>query len=233
MGIRTEECCPMNILEDFGLRLKELRLRSNMSQDMLAARSGLDRTYIGSVERGVRNISLKNIELLCNTLDVDISYFFLHERFSLHTASLKKELERPLRERFNYRVDPVYNVITWQVTGGISRDEIRQIVADLKSACLQLVSGKVKLLIDNRKMMVQGQPIVFQQEVNEKWEELQRWFLPYCEQVVVLCNSKLMQNQMNRLAKRSGIIKVQKSLFAEGEAWLSEDPDPCSFFETR
>ncbi|WP_072328309.1 MULTISPECIES: helix-turn-helix domain-containing protein [unclassified Paenibacillus] len=223
----------MNILEDFGLRLKELRLRSNMSQDMLAARSGLDRTYIGSVERGVRNISLKNIELLCNTLDVDISYFFLHERFSLHTASLKKELERPLRERFNYRVDPVYNVITWQVTGGISRDEIRQIVADLKSACLQLVSGKVKLLIDNRKMMVQGQPIVFQQEVNEKWEELQRWFLPYCEQVVVLCNSKLMQNQMNRLAKRSGIIKVQKSLFAEGEAWLSEDPDPCSFFETR
>ncbi|SFB03382.1 Helix-turn-helix [Cohnella sp. OV330] len=233
MGICTEGSCPMSVLEDFGLRLKELRLRSNMSQDMLAARSGLDRTYIGGVERGVRNISLKNIELLCNTLDVDISYFFLHERFSLHSASLKKELERPLRDRFNYRVDPAHNVIAWQVTGGISQDEIKQIVADLKSACLRLVSGKVKLLIDNRKMMIHGQPIVFQHEVKEKWEELQRWFLPHCEQVIVLCNSKLMQNQMNRLAKRSGIIAVQKSLFAEGEDWLNEDVDPCALFEAR
>jgi len=221
----------MSVLEDFGLRLKELRLRSNMSQDTLAARSGLDRTYIGGVERGVRNISLKNIELLCNTLDVDIGYFFHHERFSLQAASLKKELERPFQDRFNYRVEAARNLIAWQVTGAISSDEIIRISADLKNACLQLVSGKVKLLVDNRKMIIHGQPIVFQHEVREKWEELQRWFLPHCEQVVVLCNSKLMQNQMNRLAKRSGIIQVQKSLFVEGESWLNEKLEPASLFE--
>lgn len=221
MGIRTEECCPISILEDFGLRLKELRLRSNMSQEMLAARSGLDRTYIGGVERGNRNISLKNIEQLCDTLDVDIGYFFHHERFSLHSTSLKNELERPFQDRFSYGVDAADNLIACQVNGPINLEEMRQIAADLKNACLQLVSGKVKLRIDHRKMMIHGQPIVFQHEVKEKWEELLRWFLPHCEQVVVLCNSKLMQNQLNRLARRSGVTKVQKSLFVEAEDWLS------------
>ncbi|CAI6084923.1 helix-turn-helix domain-containing protein [Cohnella sp. JJ-181] len=123
----------MSVLEDFGMRLKELRLRSNMSQDTLAERSGLDRSYIGGVERGDRNISLKNIELLCNTLDIDIGYFFHHEHFSLHAASLKKELQRPLRDRFNYRVEAADNLIAWQVTGAISSEEIRKISRDLKN----------------------------------------------------------------------------------------------------
>lgn len=223
----------MNILEDFGLRLKELRLRTNMSQDMLAARSGLDRTYIGGVERGTRNISLKNIEILCNTLDIDISYFFDHERFSLHTAYLKSELRRPLQDRFHYSLDVKDNLIAWQVTGALSLDEVKQITADLKTACRQLVLGKVKLLIDNRKMLIRDQPIVFQPEITEKWEDLQRWFLPHCEQVIVLCNTKLMQNQMNRLAKRSGIIQVQKTLYTEGSDWLKEEFDPHLFFEQR
>ncbi|MBB6637514.1 helix-turn-helix domain-containing protein [Cohnella thailandensis] len=223
----------MNILEDFGLRLKELRLRSGMSQDMLAARSGLDRTYIGGVERGERNISLKNIELLCNTLDIDIRYFFDQERFSLNSAQLKRELERPLKERFFYRVDSERNLITWQVVGALSVDEIKGIVAELKAACRPLRLGKVKLLIDNRRMMSKGQPLVFQHEITERWEELQRWFLPRCEEVVVLCNSRFMQNQMNRLAKRSGIIAVQKSLFREDEEWLTAELDPISYFESR
>lgn len=218
-------------MEDFGLRLKELRLRLNMSQDMLAARSGLDRTYIGGVERGERNISLRNIELLCNTLDVDISYFFDHERFSLHSAHLKRELERPLPDRFRYRVVTEMNLLSWQVNGALSLDELKGITVDLKDACRQLVQGHVKLLIDNRKMMIGGQPIVFQPEITERWEELQRWFLPHCEQVIVLCNSKLMQNQMNRLAKRSGIITVQKSLFRDEDDWLTKEMDPRSLFD--
>ncbi|CAI6085471.1 helix-turn-helix domain-containing protein [Cohnella sp. JJ-181] len=222
MDIRTEECFSISILKDFGLRLKELRLRSNMSQEMIAARSGLDRTYIGGVERGIRNISLKNIELLCHSLDVDISYFFHHERFPLHSVSLKNELERPFQDRFNYCVDTAENLIAWQVNGPINLVEMRQIAADLKNACLKIVSGKVNLRIDHRMMMIHGQPIVFQHDVKEKWEELLRWFLPRCEQVVVLCNSKFMQNQMRRLAGRSGIIKAQISLIVEREDWLSD-----------
>ncbi|WP_217597548.1 helix-turn-helix domain-containing protein [Cohnella sp. GbtcB17] len=211
----TEEGCPISILEDFGLRLRELRLRSNLSQEMLAARSGLDRTYIGGVERGTRNISLKNIERLCDTLDVDISYFFHHERFSPYSVSFKNELERPFKERFSYHVDAAANIIAWQVNGPILLEEMRLVAADLKKACLPLVSGKVKLRMDHRRMMIHGQPIVFQHEVKEKWEELLRWFLPHCEEIVVLCNSKLMQNQMNRLVRRSGIINVQNYLFID------------------
>ncbi|RIX50047.1 XRE family transcriptional regulator [Paenibacillus nanensis] len=223
----------MNILEDFGMRLKELRLRSNLSQDMLAARCGLDRTYIGSVERGERNISLKNIQIICNTLDIDISYFFCDERFSLRSASLKSELDRPLTERFRYYESAEENLIMWQVSGALSLEEIKSISVDLKAACLKLRLGKVKLLVDNRKMMASGEPIVFQHEITERWEELQRWFLPHCEQIIVLCNSKLMQNQMNRLAKRSGIIEVQRCLYCDDEDWLTKELRPESYFNIR
>ncbi|CAM4455121.1 transcriptional regulator with XRE-family HTH domain [Paenibacillus endophyticus] len=212
----------MTILKDFGLRLRELRTQTGMSQDTLACRSGLDRSYIGSVERGERNVSLRNIEILCDTLDVDISYFFDSERFSLQRSFLKRELDRPLAERFSYIMDKENNLIAWRVTGALHPDEVKRFSLDLKAACRQLESKKVKLLIDNSKMMTKGQPIAFQYEVTEKWEELQRWFLPHCEQVTVLCNSKFMQNQMNRLAKRSGIIKVQRSIYSEDKEWHAD-----------
>lgn len=111
----------MNILQDFGVRLKELRLRMNLSQEMLASRSGLDRTYIGGVERGIRNVSIKNIEILCKTLDIDISYFFDDERFSLHTSLLRSELGRPLADRFNYSVRIEENLIFGKCRGSCIR----------------------------------------------------------------------------------------------------------------
>ncbi|NQX59985.1 helix-turn-helix domain-containing protein [Paenibacillus qinlingensis] len=83
----------MDILLDFGLRLKELRLQSSISQDMLASLSGLNRTYIGGVERGERNVSLKNIEILCHTLSVDISYYFADERFSMRLKHKSLKLQ--------------------------------------------------------------------------------------------------------------------------------------------
>ena len=54
----------------FGLRMRELRHRLGISQDELAFRSGLHRTYIGAVERGERNISLVNIIRIAETLEV-------------------------------------------------------------------------------------------------------------------------------------------------------------------
>ncbi|SEL19438.1 helix-turn-helix domain-containing protein [Ectothiorhodospira marina] len=54
----------------FGENLKRIRLLTGMTQEQLAERSGLDRTYVSSVERGKRNISLNNIFKLAEALDV-------------------------------------------------------------------------------------------------------------------------------------------------------------------
>ena len=57
-------------LQLFGLRVKQLRLSKNISQEELGALSNLDRTYISGIERGKRNVSLKNILQIASALGV-------------------------------------------------------------------------------------------------------------------------------------------------------------------
>ncbi|KHT58461.1 hypothetical protein RJ45_25320 [Photobacterium gaetbulicola] len=59
-----------SILNPFGLHIKQLRKEAALSQEELAARSGLDRTYISGIERGLRNVSLINLFKLANALNV-------------------------------------------------------------------------------------------------------------------------------------------------------------------
>jgi len=61
---------------DFGLAVRELRTLQHLSQEELAAEAGLHRTYVGSVERGERNISLDNIWKLAEALRVKPSDLF-------------------------------------------------------------------------------------------------------------------------------------------------------------
>jgi transcriptional regulator with XRE-family HTH domain len=58
------------ILTLFGERVRVLRQSRGLSQEALALTAGLDRTYIGGVERGERNISLLNIQKIAQALDV-------------------------------------------------------------------------------------------------------------------------------------------------------------------
>lgn len=58
------------ILETFGRNVALIRRARALSQEQLADHAGMHRTYIGSVERGERNISLMNIHRLAQALDV-------------------------------------------------------------------------------------------------------------------------------------------------------------------
>ncbi len=55
----------------FGERVREFRLRLGISQEELADRAQLDRTYVSSLERGHRNVALENICRLAVALEVD------------------------------------------------------------------------------------------------------------------------------------------------------------------
>ena len=61
------------IQQNFGTRLRDLRKRRGLSQESLALACELDRTYIGGVERGERNISLINIFKIAEALGVPAS----------------------------------------------------------------------------------------------------------------------------------------------------------------
>jgi transcriptional regulator with XRE-family HTH domain len=62
-----------NILEKFGERLKQLRKVKGLSQEQLAEKANLHRTYIGMIERAEKNITLLNIEKIANALETKIT----------------------------------------------------------------------------------------------------------------------------------------------------------------
>lgn len=62
-----------DILIFFGKRVCELRKKRGFSQETFATHCGLDRTYIGGIERGERNVSLRNIEIIAKALNKTIS----------------------------------------------------------------------------------------------------------------------------------------------------------------
>ncbi len=64
------------ILEKFGEKVREERHRRDLSQEELAARAGVHRTYIGMIERAEKNITLENIEKITKALGLKISDFF-------------------------------------------------------------------------------------------------------------------------------------------------------------
>ncbi len=60
------------ILEKFGERVREERLKQNLSQEELASRAGVHRTYIGMIERAEKNITLENIEKIGKALNITV-----------------------------------------------------------------------------------------------------------------------------------------------------------------
>ena len=59
-----------------GNRIRQLRKELLLSQESLAFKSGLDRTYIASVENGKRNLSIMSLEKIIVALDCSVAEFF-------------------------------------------------------------------------------------------------------------------------------------------------------------
>ena len=64
------------ILEAVGQRIKEIRSVQGLSQEKLALKAEIDRTYLAGVEQGKRNPSLKSLEKIVTALEVDFEEFF-------------------------------------------------------------------------------------------------------------------------------------------------------------
>lgn len=64
------------LYKKFGLNVRRYRLKKNLSQEKLAELADLHRTYIGGIERGERNLSLKNINKIAIALGVKIQDLF-------------------------------------------------------------------------------------------------------------------------------------------------------------
>lgn len=64
----------LNVL--FGLKIKQLRQERQMSQEEFAWFIGVHRTYLGQIERAEKNITIKNIEKICNALNIEPKELF-------------------------------------------------------------------------------------------------------------------------------------------------------------
>lgn len=76
------------VLVTFGTRIREARQAKGFSQETLAEKAGLHRTYIGTVERGERNPALVNLVRIADALSVDLST--LTEGLSLSSTSRRR-----------------------------------------------------------------------------------------------------------------------------------------------
>lgn len=64
------------ITDKIGNRIKEIRKTEGISQEKLAFKADLDRTYIAGVESGKRNLSVKSLEKILVALDISFYDFF-------------------------------------------------------------------------------------------------------------------------------------------------------------
>lgn len=63
-------------VSSFGARLRTLRKARGLSQEAFADIAGLDRSYVGGVERGERNVSLINIKKFADALEISVEDLF-------------------------------------------------------------------------------------------------------------------------------------------------------------
>ncbi len=71
--MKTKVRLKKKILKNLGLRVKTFRTAKGISQEALAFQIGVDRTYIGAIEQGLRSPSIYCLFILANALDKSLS----------------------------------------------------------------------------------------------------------------------------------------------------------------
>lgn len=72
----------LSMREIFGQNLRRARRLKDISQEELALRSELSRTYVSEVERGIRNVSIDNMDILSQALGIPLSELVNPEMFA-------------------------------------------------------------------------------------------------------------------------------------------------------
>jgi transcriptional regulator with XRE-family HTH domain len=188
-----------------------------MSQEMLAHRAGLDRTYISGVERGERNISIVNIEKIARALCVSVEYLFSNERFSTTPAYQPKDFDIPFKQRFKYHIDSEKKLLAFQVKGLFSgKRDVDYLSSVIIGVCTAFGTEELNVLVDHRDMKTpDGEIAVYSPEVAERAVIFQQELLKYSKRVVALCNSEYMVQNLNHVATQSGIIYKATHLYGK------------------
>jgi transcriptional regulator with XRE-family HTH domain len=79
----------MNIKDRVAIRIRTLREGKKLTQEQLAWKSEVDRTFMNQVENGRRNISIETLEKILNGLDVGLRDFFADDSFQIIKAERK------------------------------------------------------------------------------------------------------------------------------------------------
>jgi CheY-like chemotaxis protein len=121
----------LDVKKPFGTAVRKWRGRLGVSQEELAGRAGLHRTYICDIERGARNVSLESIEKLARALEISMATLFAYEPSSSQPEP-KRITGEGLVEILFVEDDPHDAEITMEALKGITNRV--QVVCDGQAA---------------------------------------------------------------------------------------------------
>ncbi|MFT8890121.1 MAG: helix-turn-helix transcriptional regulator [Ethanoligenens sp.] len=100
-----------NIAKIIGERLRNYRLQSGYSQDVLAERAGVHPTYIGQLERGEKNATLESIEKIAQALNLPLEKLFEHLSPDEDTSSIASDCYRLIQSKGTIEQKQLFEII--------------------------------------------------------------------------------------------------------------------------
>jgi transcriptional regulator with XRE-family HTH domain len=94
-----------------GHRIKALRLRQELTQEALGERAGMNYKYLGAIERGERNLSLKQLLKIAQALGVEPHELLIVEQEELSISKLRTMIQGLLRESGRTKLQLAYKLL--------------------------------------------------------------------------------------------------------------------------